>query len=73
MGMEWYDMIAKRNGGYKSNTVFTVEGISGENVFEKELVQLLHNSKSTLDAVCGHGEFAIKMAKEAHKIIGLSL
>ncbi|MBU3129958.1 class I SAM-dependent methyltransferase [Clostridium tagluense] len=70
MGMEWYDMIAKRNGGYKSNTVFTVEGISGEDVFEKELVQLLHNSKSTLDAGCGHGDFAIKMAKEAHKIIG---
>ena len=70
MGMEWYDMIAKRNGGYKSDTVFTVEGISGEDVFEKELVQLLHNSKSTLDAGCGHGEFDIKMAKEAHKIIG---
>lgn len=70
MGMEWYDMIAKRNGGYKSDAVFTVEGISGEDVFEKELVQLLHNSKSTLDAGCGHGEFAIKMGKDAHKIIG---
>lgn len=70
MGMEWYDMIAKRNGGYKNYAVFTVEGVSGEDVFEKELVQLLHNSKSTLDAGCGHGEFAIKMAKDAHKIIG---
>jgi SAM-dependent methyltransferase len=70
MGMEWYDMIAKRNGGYKSDAIFTVEGISGEDVFEKELVQLLHNSKSTLDAGCGHGEFAIKMAKDAHNIIG---
>jgi SAM-dependent methyltransferase len=70
MGMEWYDMIAKKNGGYKSDAVFTVEGISGEDVFEEELVQLLHNSKSTLDAGCGHGEFAIKMAKDAHNIIG---
>jgi len=70
MGMEWYDMIAKKNGGYQSDAAFTVEGISGEAAFEKELVQLLHNSKSTLDAGCGHGEFAIKMAKDANKIIG---
>lgn len=70
MGMEWYDMIAKRNGGYKSEAVFTVEGISGEDIFEKDLVQLLHNSKSTLDAGCGHGEFTIKMSNYASNIIG---
>lgn len=63
-------MIAKKNGGYKSDAEFTVEGVSGEDVFEKELIQLLHNSKSTLDAGCGHGEFTIKMAKHAHTIIG---
>lgn len=70
MGIEWYDMIAKRNGGYKSDALFTVEGTSGEDVFEEELIQLLHNSKSTLDSGCGHGEFTIKMAKDAHEIIG---
>jgi SAM-dependent methyltransferase len=70
MGMEWYDMIANKNGGYKSDALYTVEGISGEEAFEKELIQLLHNSKSTLDAGCGHGEFTIKMAKNAHNIIG---
>jgi len=70
MGMGWYDMIARRNGGYKSDAIFTVEGISGEDIFEKELVQLLHNSKSTLDAGCGHGEFTIKMAQHTQKIVG---
>ncbi|MBU5311124.1 class I SAM-dependent methyltransferase [Tissierella carlieri] len=70
MSIEWYDMIAKRNGGYKSDAIFTVEGISGEDVFEKELIQILQNSKTTLDAGCGHGEFTIKMAKYAHEIIG---
>ncbi len=28
MSMEWYDMIARRNGGYKSNAKYTVEGES---------------------------------------------
>jgi SAM-dependent methyltransferase len=70
MGIEWYDMIAKRNGGYKSDAMFIVEGLSGEDVFEKELIEILHSSKSTLDAGCGHGEFTIKMAKYTHDIIG---
>jgi SAM-dependent methyltransferase len=70
MGIEWYDMIAKRNGGYKSDAVFTVEGISGEDVFEERLTTMLLNSKSVLDAGCGHGEFTIKMAKHTRQIIG---
>lgn len=70
MGIDWYDMIAKRNGGYKSDAIFAVEGISGEDVFEEELIQMLHTSKSTLDSGCGHGEFTIKMAKYTDKIVG---
>jgi hypothetical protein len=41
MGIQWFDMIAKRNGGYKSDAVFTVEGISGEDVFEERLNDML--------------------------------
>lgn len=70
MGMEWYDMVAKKNGGYKSNALFTVEGISGEDVFEEQLIQLLRNSKAAMDAGCGHGDFTIKMAKNANQIVG---
>ncbi len=70
MGKEWYDIIAKRNGGYKSDAVYTVEGNSGEDVFVEELTELLKKSKSTLDAGCGHGEFTIKMAQYAQNIVG---
>lgn len=70
MGVEWYDAIARRNGGYKSNAVFTIEGISGEVIFEQRLIKLLKSSSSVLDAGCGHGEFTIKMARNAQQITG---
>jgi SAM-dependent methyltransferase len=70
MGVEWYDMIARKNGGFKSNAVFTIEGISAEQIFEERLIKLLSNSKTTLDAGCGHGDFTIKMSTHAKSIIG---
>ncbi|MCK4257984.1 MAG: class I SAM-dependent methyltransferase [Halanaerobiales bacterium] len=71
MSIEWYDMIARRNGGYKSNAIFTVEGLSGEDVFEERLVSMLPNFESILDAGCGHGDFTLKMARYAKNITGL--
>ncbi|MCG8514656.1 MAG: class I SAM-dependent methyltransferase [Halanaerobiales bacterium] len=70
MSMNWYDMIAKRNGGYISNAIYTVEGESGEEEFEKRLIEMLPKYESVLDAGCGHGEFTLKMAQYAKKIIG---
>lgn len=70
MGVEWYDMFAKRNGGYKSNAIFTIEGISAEQVFEERLIIMLPLYQSILDAGCGHGDFTIRMAKHAASIIG---
>jgi SAM-dependent methyltransferase len=70
MSVEWYDMIARKNGGYKSNAIFSVEGFSGETVFEERLINMLPSYNSVLDAGCGHGEFTLKMAKYARKIIG---
>lgn len=70
MGIEWYDMIAKRNGGYMNNAIYTVEGLSGEDVFEGRLIRMLSNFDSVLDAGCGHGVFALKMAQYAKCIIG---
>jgi SAM-dependent methyltransferase len=71
MSVEWYDMIAKRNGGYKSDAIYSVEGLSGETVFEEKLVSMLPNYKMVLDAGCGHGEFTLKMAKYATDLIGI--
>lgn len=65
MSIEWYDMIARRNGGYQSNALFTVEGLSGERVFEERLIQLIPQCEAVLDAGCGHGEFTLAMAQYA--------
>ena len=70
MGMEWYNMIALRNGGYKNNATYIVEGVSGEDVFEEGLIKMIGNCESVLDSGCGHGEFTIKMGKYANNIIG---
>jgi SAM-dependent methyltransferase len=70
MSVEWYDMIAKRNGGYKSDAVFTIEGLSGEAVFEDRLKSMLLHFETVLDAGCGDGEFTVKMARYATRIIG---
>lgn len=70
MGVEWYDMIARRNGGYKSNAVFTIKGISAEQIFEERLMGMLPNFNSVLDAGCGHGDFTLKMSRHAKSIIG---
>ncbi|NOV01188.1 class I SAM-dependent methyltransferase [Paenibacillus planticolens] len=70
MGIEWYDMIARRNGGYKSRAVFTVEGKSAEEVFEERLMTMLPNFKSVMDAGCGHGEFTLRMSSYARQITG---
>lgn len=69
--MEWYDMIAKKNGGYKSYAKYTVEGVSGETIFERKLSKMLEKYDEVLDAGCGHGEFTLKMRRHANKIIGI--
>lgn len=70
MSKEWYNMIALRNKGYKSNATFTVEGLSGEDVFEKRVIELLKGSSKALDAGCGDGDFTIKMGQYAKHVVG---
>lgn len=70
MGIDWYNAIALRNGGYRTNAVYTIEGRSAEAIFEQELIELLPHFESVLDAGCGHGDFTFRMARFAHSIIG---
>ncbi|WP_340389785.1 class I SAM-dependent methyltransferase [Paenibacillus sp. FSL E2-0151] len=70
MSMEWYDMIAQRNGGYKGRALYTLEGNSAEDIFEKRLIKLLPQYTSVLDAGCGHGEFTLKMSEYTDHIMG---
>ncbi len=70
MSREWYNSVAVRNGGYKSDAEFLREGISGEVEFEKMLISFLPRYDKVLDIGCGHGEFTLKMAKYAQHITG---
>lgn len=70
MGMDWYNAIALRNGGYRSNAKLLVEGISGEDVFEQELIAMLPGFEHVLDAGCGHGDFTRKMSPFAKSLVG---
>ncbi len=67
--IEWYNYIAKRNGGYKVNVPYEVCGESAEDVFERELVLLIRD-RTVLDAGCGHGAFTLRMAGYAKEIVG---
>lgn len=70
MSMDWYNSIAVRNGGYRNDAVFTVEGISAEKYFERELADMLPNTQVALDAGCGHGDFTLRIASYANSLIG---
>ncbi|WP_249281060.1 protein arginine N-methyltransferase 2 [Paenibacillus sp. 7516] len=70
MGMDWYDMIALRNGGYKGRSTYTWEGQSAEDIFEERLIRLLSQHQSVLDAGCGDGDFTLKMSAHARHITG---
>jgi len=67
---EWYNENAKRNNGYGSRAHFVKEGKSGEDKFEKRLIDILPNFSNVLDIGCGHGEFTLKMSRYTEKITG---
>lgn len=71
MSTDWYDKIAKRNKGYKSDAHYQRVGISGEEIFEKELIILLKTHDHVLDIGCGHGEFTLKMSEYTQNIVGV--
>ncbi|RED66254.1 class I SAM-dependent methyltransferase [Cohnella lupini] len=70
MGVEWYDRIARKNGGYRNDAVYHLEGTSAEKIFEERLVGMMPEFRSVLDAGCGHGEFTLKMSKHAKHVTG---
>lgn len=70
MSVDWYDLIARRNGGYKSNAIFSVEGASGEPIFIERLIEMLPRFHSVLDAGCGHGQFTLEMSPYSKSLVG---
>lgn len=70
MSKDWYNMIALKNGGYKSDAKYTKEGLSGEDEFESLLEAVLPQYENVLDMGCGHGEFTILMSKYCKHLTG---
>ncbi len=68
--IEWYNGLAVKNQGYRSDAKYTLEGPSGETVFKEELRALLKQTHSVLDAGCGHGDFTLEMAPYTDHIVG---
>lgn len=63
-------MIAKKLGGYTKNWDSIKDDISGEDIFEEQLKELLKKYQIALDAGCGHGDFTLKMSRFSQRIIG---
>ena len=61
MGMEWYDMIALRNGGYKNNATYTVEGVSGEEIFDEAMIYFPNEHEFTkyISSVPGSPDYSL--------------
>lgn len=70
MSKKWYNEIAKKNGGYKSDVNYILEGPSGEVYFEEWLKSLVGQADHVLDIGCGHGAFTLEIAKFAKRITG---
>jgi len=69
-GKEWYNSIALKAGGYLKNWNSCKVGNSGEDIFEKELIDLVSNSNSVLDMGCGHGDFTLEMSQYCDNLVG---
>jgi SAM-dependent methyltransferase len=66
----WYNQIALRNGGYINKSKYHKTGLSGEDVFEQTLTDLLKPDYIVLDAGCGHGGFTQKIASRVKYVYG---
>lgn len=67
----WYNKIARRNGGYRKTWSSTIEGESGEEAFRDLLFELLEPQMHVLDAGCGSGEFSLEVAGHVRQLTGL--
>jgi 2-polyprenyl-3-methyl-5-hydroxy-6-metoxy-1,4-benzoquinol methylase len=52
----------------KSDAKYTTNGISGEDVFQEKLIELLPSCNDILDAGCGRGAFKLEMVKHTKHI-----
>lgn len=72
---KFYDKVAKRFGGYKSEAIYQSNFTSGnpEEIFLEELTKQSGKDKVALDIGCADGRFTLQVAKKFHKIFGIDI
>ncbi|WBW95519.1 class I SAM-dependent methyltransferase [Oceanirhabdus sp. W0125-5] len=72
-GQEQYNTISLKTGGHVKNWNSCKVGNSGEDVYEKQLIDLLSKSNKVLDMGCSCGEFTLEMSQYCDNLIGVDL
>jgi len=72
---KFYDKVAKRFGGYKSEAIYQSNFPYGnpEEIFLEELTKYNGKDRVALDIGCADGRFTLQAAKKFHKILGIDI
>lgn len=67
---EWYDRLATRQDGYYYRWGSQLAPWNGEDTYLDLVQQHLHPNADVLDAACGHGEVALRIAPHCRSVLG---
>ena len=72
---KFYDKVAKKFGGYKSEAIHKNHFPDGnpEEIFLEQLVKYSDKDKTVLDIGCADGRFTLKVAEKFHKTFGIDI
>ncbi|MBI5793535.1 class I SAM-dependent methyltransferase [Candidatus Uhrbacteria bacterium] len=72
---KFYDKVAKKFGGYKSEAIHENHFPSGdpEEIFLEQLFKYSDKVKTVLDIGCADGRFTLKVAEKFHKIFAIDI
>lgn len=71
--IEWWNELARKLDGYKSNYIVEFDGENGEQDFSGIVKELLKDYPTALDIGCADGAFAIELSSYAKKITAVDL
>ena len=72
---KFYDKVAKKFGGYKSEAIHKSKFPTGnpEEIFLEQLIKYRGKGKIAIDIGCADGRFTLKVAEKFHKIFGVDI
>lgn len=70
LGLEWYNAVAARDGGYRRTWDSEFEGPDGETAFTDWLRRTIPSRPRVLDAGCGDGLYTLVMSSLAERVTG---